>query len=115
MKNTKSTQTIRRGMIFVAVLSLMIIATACMNTGTNAGQGTNTVSTGTQAGSTDNGSTPQTGRTLLSDSPDANHAYLISGDSLDASAKTAMSGFSMQKTQNPDINKALGNAKMDAL
>lgn len=41
-------------------------------------------------------------KVLLADEPYANKAFLISGDTLDDAAKTAMNGFSMTKTPNGD-------------
>jgi hypothetical protein len=57
------------------------------------------------AGSTDTTSTLSTSQPTgvkLSDTPDWNNAHLISGSSLDNSAQQALSGFSLQKTTNPD-------------
>ena len=41
-------------------------------------------------------------KTKLADEPYAQFAYLISGDTLDSAAQTALTGFEMQKTANPD-------------
>jgi len=97
----------KKSLMIVAILSLILIITACSNAGsgntgvnTNAG---NSVSTApSDAGTGTTGAQPSNNNVKLSDSPYANYAYLISGDTLSADAQTAITGFSMQKTANPD-------------
>jgi len=88
--------------IIAAVLLLAVVITACTTTGTTPGQtttGANNPSVNTPPAGTATGTSS---KVLLTDEPYANNAYLISGDTLDDTAKNAMSGFSMSKTQNSD-------------
>jgi len=104
--------------LVMAMLSMVLVMTACSspnytsntvpNTAPNtAGAGntntqTTTLETNTTTTTTTSTTASEAGRTKLSDSPNANNAYLISGDSLNDAAKTATSGFNIQKTSNPD-------------
>ncbi len=86
----------------VAVLAIAGIggyAFLSMHSPTTTGMATNTPTT----------QTTQATQTKLADSPYANYAYLISGDSLSSAAQTALTGFSLShKTlSNGDVEYTL--------
>jgi len=113
-----------KSILLIGLVSLMFILTACSspnnaNSGTNAANiisdnttGNSPVAnnptvntppvTNSPAATNPPISPPASSGTKLTDSQYANNAYLISGDSLDATAQAATSGFSIQKTSNPD-------------
>lgn len=119
----KSTSNIKKSILIsvlvVAMFSAALIITACSSP-SNTGTGNTNIpstppdNTNVPTTPTDNGANapqantsniptnPEAGRTKLSDSRDANNAYLISGDTLDAATQRAISGFSIQKTPNAD-------------
>jgi len=90
---------IKNTTIFLSILLLAVVISACT-------QSSNTTGTTTipdnSLGPTGTLQNTTTGRTKLADSQYANFAYLISGDTLDSSAKAATSGFTITKTPNSD-------------
>jgi hypothetical protein len=82
---------------FVLALVLIVGCTSANNTQTNTPTGNMLTGNSPAADPPQNNA-----KAKLSDTRFANSAYLISGDTLDASAKSALAGFTMQKTANPD-------------
>ena len=86
---------------------MVVVVSACTNTATTP---TTTTSSPTDTGSPASGPIPPNGPATtqnlppvkLADSRFAPNAYLISGDTLDAAAQQATSGFTIQKTANAD-------------
>jgi len=83
--------------VLLVVMAVVLVVTACANNAapTNVAP-SNAGSVG--AGSSISGQTA----TKLSDTPVWKYAYLVSGDTLDPAAQTALAGFNLQKTPLSD-------------